>query len=70
MAKGKYPGIGAGKGSKPRPVNKQVYDSNYDEIDWTKKKDKSDKCEKIFFPASADNAKYFENDGILAQKDL
>ena len=22
------------KGSKPRPVNKRVYDSNWDEIDW------------------------------------
>jgi hypothetical protein len=26
----------AGKGDKPRPVNKVKYNSNYDEIDWNK----------------------------------
>jgi hypothetical protein len=31
---------GAGKGSKPRPVNKQVYDQNYLRIFKKKKKDK------------------------------
>jgi hypothetical protein len=25
-----------GKGSKPRPIVKSVYDSNFDEINWTK----------------------------------
>jgi hypothetical protein len=31
----KYKGkIMAGKGSNPRPVNKKVFDSNFDEIDW------------------------------------
>lgn len=29
----------AGKGSKPRPVIKKKFDSNFDEIDWTAKQD-------------------------------
>lgn len=27
----------AGKGDKPRPVNKQTYNENFDLIDWSKK---------------------------------
>ncbi len=26
----------AGKGDKPRPVDKKKYDENYDKIDWSK----------------------------------
>lgn len=32
-----------GKGSKPRPVNKKVYNSNYDKINWSDKKNKKEK---------------------------
>ncbi len=27
----------AGKGSKPRPINKEQYDGNYEKIDWSTK---------------------------------
>ena len=37
---------GAGKGDKPRPVNKKVYNSNYDNINWGSKKDKKEKKDK------------------------
>lgn len=30
----------AGKGSKPRPVVKEVYDENFDEITWKKEEKK------------------------------
>jgi len=30
----------AGKGDKPRPVNKTVYDKNYEEINWHRKSKK------------------------------
>jgi hypothetical protein len=30
--------MGAGKGDKPRPVDKKVYDSNFDNINWNKPK--------------------------------
>lgn len=33
----------AGKGDKPRPVNKKVYNSNFDNINWCEKKDKKNK---------------------------
>ena len=33
----------ARKGDKPRPVNKKVYNSNFDKIKWGEKKDKKDK---------------------------
>lgn len=36
MAESKKP-IGAGKGDAPRPMNKKVYDQNYDDIDWSEK---------------------------------
>lgn len=38
-----------GKGSKPRPVNKKQYNSNYDSINWGTKKsvDNSKKSSKI-----------------------
>jgi len=29
--------MSAGKGSKPRPVNKTIYNKNYDEIKWSNK---------------------------------
>jgi hypothetical protein len=29
--------MSAGKGDKPRPVNKKNFDSNFDEIKWNKK---------------------------------
>lgn len=29
----------AGKGSKPRPVDKKTFDDNFDEIAWNKAKD-------------------------------
>jgi hypothetical protein len=35
----------AGKGDKPRPVNKKVYNSNFDKINWGEKKDKKDKSQ-------------------------
>jgi|APGre2960657404_1045060.scaffolds.fasta_scaffold12787_4 hypothetical protein len=28
--------MGAGKGDKPRPIDKKVYDSNFDNINWNK----------------------------------
>jgi len=33
--------MNAGKGSKPRPVNKQIYNKNFDEINWGNKKPKN-----------------------------
>lgn len=30
--------MSAGKGDKPRPVDKKVYDKNFQEIDWGKNK--------------------------------
>lgn len=36
--------MSAGKGSKPRPVNKSIYDKNFDSIKWSDKpKKKQDK---------------------------
>jgi len=29
--------MSAGKGDRPRPVNKNVYDSNYDRIKWSRR---------------------------------
>lgn len=38
----KNPNNSAGKGDSPRPVNKKIYNSNYDKINWgDKKKSKS-----------------------------
>lgn len=28
--------MSAGKGDKPRPIKKQIFDKNFDEIDWKK----------------------------------
>jgi hypothetical protein len=28
--------MSAGKGDKPRPIKKQIFDKNFDEIDWSK----------------------------------
>jgi hypothetical protein len=33
--------MSAGKGDKPRPVNKKNYDSNFDKIEWNPLKTKS-----------------------------
>jgi hypothetical protein len=33
----------AGKGDQPRPVNKKIYNSNYDKINWCEKKNKKNK---------------------------
>jgi len=33
----------AGKGDQPRPVNKKIYNSNFDKINWGEKKDKKNK---------------------------
>jgi hypothetical protein len=33
--------MSAGKGDKPRPVDKSKYNSNYDAINWSKKSDSS-----------------------------
>lgn len=32
----------SGKGDKPRPVKKKVYDSNYEEIGWNNKEPNND----------------------------
>ena len=37
---------GAGKGDKLRPMSKKVWDTNYDAINWSKKKLKCDVCNK------------------------
>jgi hypothetical protein len=29
--------MGAGKGDKPRPINKKEFDTNFDKIKWNKK---------------------------------
>jgi hypothetical protein len=38
--------MSAGKGDKPRPVDKKTFDNNFDQIDWKKKESTKD-C-KIF----------------------
>lgn len=37
--------MSAGKGDKPRPVNKKVYDKNFQEINW-QKTEKRKSCSK------------------------
>jgi hypothetical protein len=32
--------MSAGKGDKPRPIKKQIFNKNFDEIDWNKKENK------------------------------
>jgi len=29
--------MSAGKGDKPRPIDKKIFDTNFDKIDWKKK---------------------------------
>lgn len=36
--------MSAGKGDKPRPVNKEVYDTNYARINWGRSNDKKKKA--------------------------
>jgi len=31
--------MSAGKGDKPRPVKKKIFDQNFDQVNWTKKQD-------------------------------
>jgi hypothetical protein len=33
--------MSAGKGDKPRPINKEQFDSNFDKINWNQKENKS-----------------------------
>ena len=32
--------MSAGKGDKPRPINKEQFDSNFDKINWNQKENK------------------------------
>lgn len=38
---GKLNTVKNGKGSKPRPVDKEKFNQNFDEIDWSKKESES-----------------------------
>ncbi len=40
MSKNNNKDTGAGKGDKPRPVKHSEYRKNYDQIDWSKHKNK------------------------------
>lgn len=38
--------MGAGKGDKPRPIDKKIYDSNFDNINWNKTSSKESTTKK------------------------